>query len=176
MTAGQLYELNSKLAEMKKCSRWLSDSAQFTFFGRPPFHAYGNGNTDPTVGGGVYGQYMKTHNINPHAGGNRPKYCQVHQRALLGRPAQVGGPMTKKIKRGGSANWARAATAGAAKSGAGTIEDGVLKKMANPGQVQYIREVSKGKKPVKINRQPIPPRVPTGKYEMPEEEMREYEK
>ena len=75
LTQGQINELNSKLQEMKKCSRWLPDSAQFTFFGKPPFHAYGNGNTDPTVGGGVYGQYMKTHNINPHAGGNRPKYC-----------------------------------------------------------------------------------------------------
>lgn len=87
--------MNDKLKELKKCSRWLSDSAQATYFGKPPFHAYGNGNTNPTVGGGVYGQYMKTHNINPHAGGNRPKYVQVHERAMMGGTVQVRGPSTK---------------------------------------------------------------------------------
>ena len=56
------------------------------------------------------------------------------------------------------------------------IVDGKIKKPQNPKQAMYIREVSKGKKPVKINRQPVPPRVPTGKYEMPDDEMRVYEK
>jgi len=62
------------LKDLKLSSRWLPDSALTTYFGKPAFHAYGNGNTNPTVGGGIYGQYMKTHNITPHSGGNRPEF------------------------------------------------------------------------------------------------------
>jgi hypothetical protein len=40
---------------MKHVSRWLPDSAITTYFGKPAFHPYGNGNTNPTVGGTVYG-------------------------------------------------------------------------------------------------------------------------
>ena len=135
-------ELKTKLAEMKLTSRWLADSALCTYFGKPPFHAYGNGNTNPTVGGGVYGQYMKSHNINPHAGGNRPQYSQVHERALLGGTVQTRGPSTKspsKVNR-------------------------------NSGQYvskeQFLAKSAKQKgKPVKMKRQPIPPRVARGKYE-----------
>jgi len=50
---------------MKATSRWLPDSAFTTYFGRPAFHPYGNGNTNPPVGGTVYGQYLNTHNVNP---------------------------------------------------------------------------------------------------------------
>ncbi len=51
---------------------------------RQAFHAYGNANTNPAFGGAVYGQYMKTFNINPHSGGNKPEFSQVHGRTLLG--------------------------------------------------------------------------------------------
>ena len=64
--------------------RLLSDSAITTYFGKPTFHAYGNKNTHPTQGGLVYGDYMKTHNINPHSGGNRPKSVQIYARAMRG--------------------------------------------------------------------------------------------
>jgi hypothetical protein len=43
------------LKDLKLSSRWLPDSALTTYFGKPAFHAYGNGNTNPTVGGGIYG-------------------------------------------------------------------------------------------------------------------------
>ena len=52
----------------------LPNSALTTYFGKPAFHAYGNANTNPTNGGLSYGQYMKTHNINPHSGDNNPEY------------------------------------------------------------------------------------------------------
>jgi len=45
-----------------------------TYFGKPPFHAYGCGNTDSVEKAICYGTHMKSHNINPHAGGNLPKY------------------------------------------------------------------------------------------------------
>jgi hypothetical protein len=80
----QRAELAAKLKDLKLSSRWLPDSAMTTYFGKPAFHAYGNGNTKPTFGGSIYGQYMKTHNINPHSGGNKPEFSQVHGRALLG--------------------------------------------------------------------------------------------
>lgn len=70
----------------------------------------------------------------------------------MGKPAQVGGPMTKKIKRGQSANWALAANKVSNAQKATFDADGKMKKAINPSQAMYIREVSKGKKPVKISR------------------------
>ena len=72
------------MKHLKLTSRWLSDSALTTYFGKPAFHTYGNANTKPTVGGAMYGAYLKTFNINPHSGGNKPEFSQVHGRALLG--------------------------------------------------------------------------------------------
>jgi len=63
----------------------LPDSALTTYFGKPAFHAYGNGNSNPVNGGIIYGDCLKTHNINPHSGGNNPKFSQVHVRALMGK-------------------------------------------------------------------------------------------
>jgi hypothetical protein len=77
-------ELKKKFEEMKLKSRWLPDSSMTTYFGKPVFHAYGNNNINSTTGGICYGDHMKTHNINPHSGGNKPKYAQIHGRALLG--------------------------------------------------------------------------------------------
>lgn len=95
----QRKELHDKMKELKKCSRWLPDSALTTYFGKPAFHAYGNGNTAPTYGGSVYGQYLLTHNINPHAGANRPEFSQVHGRAMLGGTVQIRGPGSRSPKK-----------------------------------------------------------------------------
>ena len=70
----QQKELKDKLNNLKLCSRWLPDSSITTYFGKPAFHAYGNGNTNPTYGGPMYGEFLKTHNINPHSGGNKPEF------------------------------------------------------------------------------------------------------
>lgn len=83
---------------MKLKGRNLPDTAMTTYFGKPAFHAYGNGNTKPSNGGVFYGQFMKTHNVNPHSGDNKPECVQVYNRAMLGR--QV---MTRSPKRGRSA-------------------------------------------------------------------------
>jgi len=41
-----------------------------TYFGKPAFFAYGNGNSRPTTDN----DKLKTHNINPHSGNNKPIY------------------------------------------------------------------------------------------------------
>jgi hypothetical protein len=43
---------------------------------------YGGVNTNVVNGGVVYGEYMKTHSINPHTGGNRPKTEETYRSAL----------------------------------------------------------------------------------------------
>lgn len=60
----------------------MPDSAFTTYFGKPAFHAYGKGNTNPVVGGNIYGQYMLSHNVNPESGSNLPQYQQVYNTAL----------------------------------------------------------------------------------------------
>ena len=62
----------------------MADSALTTYFGKPAFHPYGNANVLPAQGGLVYGDYMKTHNINPHSGDNHPEYRQCYERAMIG--------------------------------------------------------------------------------------------
>ena len=58
------------MKDLKLGSRDLPDSSMTTYFGKPAFFAYGMGNSRPTTAN----DKMKTHNINPHSGGNKPKY------------------------------------------------------------------------------------------------------
>jgi len=62
-------------------SRWNPDTHLLSLHGKPIWHAYGQANTDPTVGGIIYGHYLLTHNINPHVGDNKPLYQQVYESA-----------------------------------------------------------------------------------------------
>jgi hypothetical protein len=39
------------MLEYKDKGRLLADSAFTTYFGKPAFHTYGNGNRNPVVGG-----------------------------------------------------------------------------------------------------------------------------
>lgn len=83
-SAKQRENVEVRIQEMKHTSRWLPDSAITTYFGKPAFHAYGNANTNPTNGGTIYGDYLKTHNVNPHSGDNVPEFKQVFERAIIG--------------------------------------------------------------------------------------------
>ena len=74
--------MNKRIAHLNSTTRWLPDSAFTTYFGKPAFHMYGKGNTNPTVGGNVYGSYMLTHNVNPESGEHLPQYHQVYETAL----------------------------------------------------------------------------------------------
>jgi len=70
-----------RIKRLNETTRWLPNSAFKTYFGKAPFENYGRGNINPTVGGSVYGDYLKSHNVNPHAGGNKPQYKQVYAHA-----------------------------------------------------------------------------------------------
>jgi glutamate/tyrosine decarboxylase-like PLP-dependent enzyme len=56
--------LKQKVSEINSTTRWLADSAFTTYFGKPAFHAYGKGNTNPTS----LTQKFLTHSINPNSG------------------------------------------------------------------------------------------------------------
>lgn len=67
----QQLELEAKFKELKLTSRLLADSALTTYFGKPTFcSTYGSGHSDPVQLKDKY----KTHNINPHSGGNKPHF------------------------------------------------------------------------------------------------------
>lgn len=70
--------------QVKAKGRLMPDSALTTYFGKPAFHTYGRVNTNPAQGGLCYGDYLKSHNINPHSGNNRPKTVQGYERTMLG--------------------------------------------------------------------------------------------
>ena len=99
LTEDQKRNVRAKMKELKLTSRQLADSAFTTYFGIPAFHAYGNGNTKPSVGGINYGQYLKTHNINPHSGDNKPQYTQVYAHAMLEPKLMVRATKSKSPKR-----------------------------------------------------------------------------
>lgn len=103
LTREEKESIRQKMKFLKLEGRLLPDSAMTTYFGKPAFHAYGNGNVRPASGGLVYGQYLKTHNINPHSGDNKPEHVQVYGRAMINPKVVVkGGPNYSKspTKRG----------------------------------------------------------------------------
>lgn len=61
------------LKQFKQTTRWIPNSAFTTYFGKPAFENYGRGNTKPSSGGLMYGNYLKSHNVQPHRGMNSPK-------------------------------------------------------------------------------------------------------
>jgi len=77
----RLNRRKERIKKLNETTRWLPNSAFKTYFGKAPFENYGRGNVNPTVGGSIYGDYLKSHNINPHSGGNKPEYQQVYNHA-----------------------------------------------------------------------------------------------
>lgn len=78
----QIKDMKQRKSIFNNTTRWLADSAFTTYFGKPAFHPYGRGNTNPAVGGVNYGNAMLTHNINAECGENPPLYQQVYDSAL----------------------------------------------------------------------------------------------
>lgn len=84
------YEEADKLARRKERIRKfgeqtksLANSAFTTYYGKPAFENYGRGNIKPAAGGLIYGNYMKTHNVNPHRGNKNPHFKQTYNNALM---------------------------------------------------------------------------------------------
>jgi len=74
--------------KFKRETRWLPNSAFQTYYGKPAFESYGIGNTNPTWGGLGYGQYMVSHNVNPHRYPNNPEVKQVTESAEVSQIKQ----------------------------------------------------------------------------------------
>ena len=102
MTAEEKRSIKEKMKWLKLEGRLLPDSAMTTYFGKPAFHTYGNGNVRPASGGLVYGQYLKTHNINPHSGDNKPEHAQVYGRAMVNPKVVIRGSSKSPNKRNSS--------------------------------------------------------------------------
>jgi hypothetical protein len=47
--------MKKRLDNLNSTTRWLADSSFQTYFGKPAFHLYGKNNTNPSVGGNIYG-------------------------------------------------------------------------------------------------------------------------
>lgn len=90
-------EMKKRKSEFLNTTRWLPDSSFTTYFGKPAFHSYGKGNTNPTVGGINYGQNMLSHNINAECGENPPLYQQVYDPALKAGIVKTKGMRVPKI-------------------------------------------------------------------------------
>ena len=66
-----------------RTTRWLPNTAFQTYFGKPAFALYGSGNKQPQQGGLCYGDYMHSHNINPHRWPNNPQNKEVFDDTIL---------------------------------------------------------------------------------------------
>jgi len=88
------------MKELKLTSRTMPDTALTTYWGKPTWHAYGNGNTNPTYGGPMYGNYMLSHNVNPHVKDNHPEEQQVYNRAMMGPMVMQTSRNKEKKKKG----------------------------------------------------------------------------
>ena len=71
--------LKVKVAQLNATTRWLADSAFTTYYGKPAFHAYGKGNTNPTNQNSKF----LTHNINGVTGKQKATFKQVYDSALI---------------------------------------------------------------------------------------------
>jgi len=79
-------KLDRRKERIKKFSeqtKWMPNSAFTTYYGKPAFENYGRGNVQPTSGGVIYGNYLKTHNVNPHRGKKNPQFKQTYNSALM---------------------------------------------------------------------------------------------
>lgn len=65
--------LKKRQSEINATTRWLADSSFTTYFGKPPFHAYGKGNVKPTNPNSK----MLTHNINAATGSYQTRNGQI---------------------------------------------------------------------------------------------------
>ena len=89
LNEAQKRDIAARLHALKLEGRLLPDSAMTTYFGKPAFHPYGNGNVKPTSGGLIYGGYLKSHNVNPHSGDNKPAEMQTFTKALTNPQAPL---------------------------------------------------------------------------------------
>ena len=73
----------NRIKKFAEQTKFLPNSAFTTYYGKPAFENYGRGNIRPANGGVIYGNYLKTHNVNPHRGSKNPQFKQSYNNALM---------------------------------------------------------------------------------------------
>ena len=71
-----------KSKSKKKKSKSKSKKRKANAGTRPPFVNYGNKNVTPAAGGFLYGNYLHSHNVNPHRCPNSPEYKESYKTAI----------------------------------------------------------------------------------------------
>lgn len=79
----KLQRRKERIKKFGEQTKWLPNSAFTTYYGKPAFENYGRGNVRPASGGVIYGNYLKTHNVNPHRGAKNPQFKQTYNNALM---------------------------------------------------------------------------------------------
>ncbi len=78
------------IEELRPYTRGLSNTKFQDYFGKAAPECYGRANTNEPIGGIIYGNHLKTFNVNPHVYTNKPEYYQTHTTAInYGKRAKV---------------------------------------------------------------------------------------
>lgn len=75
-------ETKERLKQFHAQTKWLPNTSMNTYYGKVPFDNYGRGNTKSKLDGFLYGNYLKSFNVNPHRGENLPQYYQTFGNTL----------------------------------------------------------------------------------------------
>jgi len=70
-------------------TRDYSETWMSIISGKPPFCAFGSGNTAPASGGIIYGDYLTSHNISPEKPPNHPERRQTTDEARMKRQMKM---------------------------------------------------------------------------------------
>lgn len=74
--------MQNYISEQKPYTRGLTNSKFQQYYGKAAPECYGRANTNEPIGGIIYGNHLKTFNVNPHAYTNQPENYQTHTTAL----------------------------------------------------------------------------------------------
>ncbi|KAL4438892.1 hypothetical protein ABPG74_016612 [Tetrahymena malaccensis] len=78
----RLKQREKRIQKFAENSRQLPNSAFTTYYGKPAFENYGNANVKDKNQPFISGNYLKSHNVNPHRGETQPEYEQTFQNAI----------------------------------------------------------------------------------------------
>ncbi|EAS00683.2 hypothetical protein TTHERM_00794090 (macronuclear) [Tetrahymena thermophila SB210] len=95
----RLKQREKRIQKFAENSRQLPNSAFTTYYGKPAFENYGNANIKDKNQAFISGNYLKSHNINPHRGETQPEYEQTFQNAInLGKEEAIPHPPRHRLE------------------------------------------------------------------------------
>ncbi|KAL4488372.1 hypothetical protein ABPG72_019222 [Tetrahymena utriculariae] len=94
----RLKQRENRIQKFAENSRQLPNSAFTTYYGKPAFENYGNANVKDKNQSFISGNYLKSHNVNPHRGETQPEYEQTFQNAInLGKEEAIPHPPRHRL-------------------------------------------------------------------------------